>query len=63
MNWNTTNPDKSGTYLGKVIIDGEVVIMEAEYHSGSWSVELYQLYDPHWDTVDVKCLGWTELPI
>ena len=58
------NPDKSGTYLALVYIDGNAVLTEAEYHKGSdkWTVEVYQTYDPHWATLDVNCIKWTDMP-
>ena len=64
MKWNVLlNPDKSGTYLALVDIDGSAVLMEAEYHGKEkWTVELFQTYDPHWDTVDVHCIKWTDFP-
>lgn len=55
-------PQASGNYIVKTIIGGEPCITDATYNGVYWEVEIYQIYDPHWETLKVDIKGWMPLP-
>ena len=61
LDFQTGTPPCSGQYVVVCILDGERIVAEGSW-DGTWTVQQFQVEDPHWGDLRANVIKWAEFP-
>lgn len=64
LTFQSGTPTESGVYLAVCLLNGEKIIMQAEYSvtPNKWVIEQLQADEPYWKEFIVEVEAWAEFP-